>query len=585
MSKIHVMDEGLANKIAAGEVVERPMNVVKELTENAVDAKSTEISIFLRDAGVKEVKVVDNGIGMDREDATLAFSRHATSKLRDLNDLFHIMSLGFRGEALPSIAAVSEVTLKTSNGEEGTEVVIDGGVMQKVSSSDIRVGTSISVRNLFYNTPVRLKYLKNLYAELAVITEYINKMALSYPNIKFTLVNNDKTLLKTDGSGRLLKVINDIYGIQVTKNMIYVEGDSDDYKIHGYISRPEVVKGTRNSITTLVNGRVIKDNELNRTILDAYHTYIAVDKSPIVVMSIEVDPNLVDINVHPTKMDIKFSKIEDLKYLITKLIDDQLQTKNLIQVGIDKVDMSKVETHVTNHYANVNIKDEFDSEKKDEEFAEFENMQLDLQVEEKQEEYHPAEPRIKPMTPIGSIHCTYIIAENEDGMYVIDQHAAAERVNYEKFMRELSKKEKAKMDLLVPIKIELPTNDYLILKQHLDVLDTIGITYEEFGFNTLLIRSTPVWFKKGEEEASIHTVIDMIIETKTFEISKFIEKVATSLACKTSIKANDYISLEDMKVLLEQLRHADNPFTCPHGRPSIIKYTNYDLERLFKRAE
>lgn len=585
MSKIHVMDEGLANKIAAGEVVERPMNVVKELTENAVDAKSTEISIFLRDAGVKEVKVVDNGIGMDREDATLAFSRHATSKLRDLNDLFHIMSLGFRGEALPSIAAVSEVTLKTSNGEEGTEVVIDGGVMQKVSSSDIRVGTSISVRNLFYNTPVRLKYLKNLYAELAVITEYINKMALSYPNIKFTFVNNDKTLLKTDGSGRLLKVINDIYGIQVTKNMIYVEGDSDDYKIHGYISRPEVVKGTRNSITTLVNGRVIKDNELNRTILDAYHTYIAVDKSPIVVMSIEVDPNLVDINVHPTKMDIKFSKIEDLKYLITKLIDDQLQTKNLIQVGIDKVDMSKVETHVTNHYANVNIKDEFDSEKKDEEFAEFENMQLDLQVEEKQEEYHPAEPRIKPMTPIGAIHCTYIIAENEDGMYVIDQHAAAERVNYEKFMRELSKKEKAKMDLLVPIKIELPTNDYLILKQHLDVLDTIGITYEEFGFNTLLIRSTPVWFKKGEEEASIHTVIDMIIETKTFEISKFIEKVATSLACKTSIKANDYISLEDMKVLLEQLRHADNPFTCPHGRPSIIKYTNYDLERLFKRAE
>lgn len=189
------------------------------------------------------------------------------------------------------------------------------------------------------------------------------------------------------------------------------------------------------------------------------------------------------------------------------------------------------------------------------------------------------------MTPIGAIHCTYIIAENEDGMYVIDQHAAAERVNYEKFMRELSKKEKAKMDLLVPIKIELPTNDYLILKQHLDVLDTIGITYEEFGFNTLLIRSTPVWFKKGEEEASIHTVIDMIIETKTFEISKFIEKVATSLACKTSIKANDYISLEDMKVLLEQLRHADNPFTCPHGRPSIIKYTNYDLERLFKRAE
>ena len=288
MSKIQVMDEVLANKIAAGEVVEKTMNVVKELVENSIDAEATEISIKLIDSGVKEIEVSDNGIGMDKEDAKLAFERHATSKLKNLDDLFYIESLGFRGEALPSIASVSNVRLKTSNGEIGTLITINGGKDMKVKRSDLQEGTTITVSDLFYNTPVRLKYLKNLYVELAHIVEYVNKMALSYPNIKFTLINNDKVLLSTDGSGDLLKVIYEIYGADITKKMIPISSENDDYIISGYISYPEVSKGNRNSITTLVNGRVIKNNELNKCIIESYHTYMHKGRYPVIVLNIDV---------------------------------------------------------------------------------------------------------------------------------------------------------------------------------------------------------------------------------------------------------------------------------------------------------
>ena len=330
MSKIQIMDEILANKIAAGEVVEKTMNVVKELVENAIDAQSDEIKIELIDSGVKEVKVTDNGIGMDQEDAKLAFSRHATSKLKNLDDLFNIESLGFRGEALPSIASVSNIELKTANGERGTYLTLSGGKDMHIEDSDLQKGTTITVKDLFYNTPVRLKYLKNLYVELANITDYVNKMALSYPNIKFTLINNGKILLDTDGKGDLRKVIYQIYGADVTKKMIEISGENDDYYIHGYISYPEMQKSNRNAITTLVNGRVIKNNELNKIITDAYHTYIPKDKFPIIVLNIDVDPILIDINIHPTKMDIKFSKMDTLKELVYDEITRQLEKLTLI---------------------------------------------------------------------------------------------------------------------------------------------------------------------------------------------------------------------------------------------------------------
>ena len=324
------MSEDLANKIAAGEVVEKTMNVVKELVENSIDAKSNEIKIELIDSGIKEIIVTDNGIGMDKEDAILAFSRHATSKLKTLEDLFYINSLGFRGEALPSIAAVSNVNLKTSNGEFGTEVEIDGGTIKEVKSSDLKKGTKIIVKNLFYNTPVRLKYLKSPYTELANIVDYVNKMALSFPNIRFLLVNNEKILLNTDGKGNLLKVISNIYGIDLAKKMIPIVGENEDYEITGYVSYPECARTTKNNIIILVNGRAIKNSEILKVIIDTYHTYIPESKYPIVILNINVDPILIDVNIHPTKMDIKFSKIDTLKDLINTTIKNKLESINLI---------------------------------------------------------------------------------------------------------------------------------------------------------------------------------------------------------------------------------------------------------------
>ena len=590
MSKIQVMDEVLANKIAAGEVVEKTMNVVKELVENSIDAKSTEISIKLIDSGVKEIEVSDNGIGMDEEDAKMAFQRHATSKLKNLDDLFYIESLGFRGEALPSIASVSNVRLKTSDGETGTLVTLSGGKDLKVERCDLQKGTTITVRDLFYNTPVRLKYLKNLYVELAHIVEYMNKMALSYPNIKFTLINNDKVLLQTDGNGDLLKVIYEIYGIDITKKMIEISGENDDYYIHGYISYPEVTKGNRNSITTLVNGRVIKNNELNKCIVDCYHTYIHKDRYPVIIMNIDVDPILIDINIHPTKMDIKFSKMDTLKDLVIELITKRLEELTLIpEVTVrDSYSVSEVRRQIVE-------KEEVKEEKKDN--TKYEEMVLDFEVQESKikeqkeleeslpfelEEEEKRTPRIKKMIPRGVVLLTYIVAENEDGMYLIDQHAAAERINYEKIMKQMKEKPII-IDLLVPIRIELRKDEFILAKDRFALLEQYGFSVDEFGENTLLIRSHPAWIPEDRVEDIIRKIVDIVIEKGKFDFEQFIWRIAATTACRMSVMAGDYISKEEQEYILENIRYCENPFTCPHGRPSIITYTRYELEKLFKR--
>lgn len=591
MSKIKVMDEILANKIAAGEVVEKTMNVVKELVENSIDASSDEIKIELIDSGVKEIKVSDNGIGMDREDSKLAFSRHATSKLKNLDDLFNIDSLGFRGEALPSIASVSNIELKTSNGEVGTYLMLSGGKDMHVEDSDLQKGTTITVKDLFYNTPVRLKYLKNLYVELANITDYVNKMALSYPNIKFTLINNDRVLLDTDGKGDLRKVIYQIYGADITKKMIEISGENDDYYIHGYISYPEMTKSNRNSITTLVNGRVIKNNELNKIIVDAYHTYIPKDKFPIIVLNIDVDPILIDINIHPTKMDIKFSKMDTLKELVYEEVTKQLKKLTLIPTISTRSEEALRETTIPLY--NAFKKDEVNDDVKYEEVA------LDFSVRDSDDGISDQElgsdediyenkleenqPRIKAMIPRGIVYSTYIIAENEDGMYIIDQHAAAERINYEKVLKSIKEKVIA-IDLLIPVKIELASNEFLIIKNHLDTLKEYGFLAEEFGMNTIIVRSHPNWISDDIAEECIRKAVDIIITKEEFDLDQFVWRMAATMACRMSVKANDYLSYEDQLWLLDTLRKCDNPFTCPHGRPTIITYTKYDLEKLFKRS-
>lgn len=586
MSNIKIMDEILANKIAAGEVVEKTMNVVKELVENSIDAKADEIKITLIDSGVKEITVEDNGVGMDEEDAKMAFSRHATSKLKNLDDLFYIESLGFRGEALPSIASVSNVRLKTSFNNQGTLITLSGGKNMKIERCDLQQGTTITVSDLFYNTPVRLKYLKNLYIELSNIVEYVNKMALSYPYIKFTLINNDKTLLETDGNGDLLKVIYSIYGIDVTKKMIEISGENDDYYINGYISYPEVTKANRNSITTLVNGRVIKNNELNKLIIDCYHTYIPKDKFPIIILNIDVDPILIDINIHPTKMDIKFSKMDTLKELVSNLIEKKLKELTLIPtISVrDTASVNEVKNQIKSETKLINDSKTYEEITLDFQVAEPEKETIEL-VETSKNENNTEKNiyRIKEMIPRGIVYLTYIIAENEDGMYIIDQHAAAERINYEKVLNAL-KEQVIVFDLLVPIKIELAANEFLIIKENFEILKKYGFKVEEFGLNTIIVRSHPSWIKTDVSEECIRKVVDIIIEKETFDFDLFVWHMAATMACRMSIKANDYISEADQKYLLNELRKCENPFTCPHGRPTIITYTKYDLEKLFKRS-
>ena len=599
MSKIQVMDEILANKIAAGEVVEKCMNVVKELVENSIDAKSTEISIKLIDSGVKEIEVSDNGIGMDEDDAKMAFMRHATSKLKNLDDLFNIESLGFRGEALPSIASVSNVRLKTSDGNKGTLLTLNGGKDLHIERADLQKGTTITVSDLFYNTPVRLKYLKNLYVELAHIVEYVNKMALSYPNIKFTLINNDKVLLQTDGNGDLLKVIYGIYGIDITKKMIPIEGENDDYYINGYISYPEVTKGNRNSITTLVNGRVIKNNELNKCIVDCYHTYIHKDRYPVIVLNIDVDPILIDINIHPTKMDIKFSKMDALKELVIELLSKRLEELTLIpEVSVrDSYSVSEVHRQITTKekseeekeslrdntvYEEMQLDFEVHEEKKELEIQEQKELEESLPFEVEEVKETPKVSRIKKMIPRGVVLMTYIVAENEDGMYLIDQHAAAERINYEKILKQLNE-EPIIIDLLIPIKIELRPDEFILAKGRFDLLEKYGFNVSEFGFNTIIIRSHPAWISEDKAEDVIRKIVDIIIEKGSFDFDQFVWRLAATTACRMSVMANTYISPEDQEWILENIRYCDNPFTCPHGRPTIITYTRYELERLFKR--
>lgn len=594
MSKIQVMDEILANKIAAGEVVEKTMNVVKELVENSIDAKATEITIRLIDSGVKEIEVVDNGIGMDENDAKMAFLRHATSKLKNLDDLFYIESLGFRGEALPSIASVSNVILKTSDGKTGTLVTVNGGKDMKVERCDLQEGTSIKVQDLFYNTPVRLKYLKNLYVELANIVEYVNKMALSYPNIKFKLINNDKELLSTDGNGDLLKVIYEIYGINVTKKMIPVEGENDDYYVSGYVSFPEITKSNRNSITTLVNGRVIRNNELNKTIIDCYHTYVHKDRYPIIVLNIDVDPILVDINIHPTKMDIKFSKMDTLKELIIKVITVKLEEATLIP------DIATRDLHAINEVRHQILEKEENTVSSFEDDKKYEEIKLDFEVAEEKREYEIKQDeekaakeeivdtkvenynRIKKMYPKTVLFKTYIVAENDDGMYLIDQHAAAERINYEKILKQMKEKPII-VDLLVPIKIELRNDEFILFKTHIDLFEEYGFKVDDFGFNTILVRTHPNWVVEEKAEDIIRKIVDIICEKGTFDFDQFVWRMAATTACRMSVMAGDYISLSEQEWILDNIRKCENPFTCPHGRPTIITYTRYELERLFKR--
>lgn len=612
MAIILKMNKKLADMIAAGEVVERPYSVVKELIENSIDARSNKIEVYLVESGLKKIRIIDNGIGMDKEDAVMAFERHATSKLRTEHDLFHINSLGFRGEALPSIASVSDVHLITSEEKGvGTYVNIKAGLIQKIESKSSNRGTDISVNNLFFNTPARFKYLRSPNVELSYISEYINKYALARSDIAFRLVNNDRVLINTNGRNDVLSTIACIYGTSVAKNMLSFSSVNSNFKINGYISKPETTRSTKNYITLIVNGRVVKNYNIIKAIIDGYHTYLPKHRYPIVVLNIEVDPLLIDVNVHPAKLDIKFSQESELRALITDEVQNVLKGKQFIP----KIDMSRKDNSIKpkSDYSQeiFNFIEKSKSsisieEVKEPSFSfEYKKIEQDIRGDKKEEvvktinevnniEYKNEKetkildvsvtPKIPKLEYIGQLFGTYLLAQNEKGLYIIDQHAAQERIRYEYFLDKFSNVNSDTTDLLVPLNIELSQKEALIVEEELDVLLKMNIQIEKFGINSFVVRSVPTWIKNGEELDTIEKIISYIVNNSNISIGKMRESLAITLSCKTSIKANHYLSTYEANNLIEDLESCKNPYTCPHGRPVIINLTVYEIEKLFKRV-
>ncbi|WP_099158176.1 DNA mismatch repair endonuclease MutL [Virgibacillus ndiopensis] len=614
--KIFQMSDALANKIAAGEVVERPASVVKELIENSIDANSTWIKVDLAEAGLQQIKITDDGDGMAEKDCETAFLRHATSKIKNETDLFHVKTLGFRGEALASIAAVSRLTVKTSQGNEaGTFLRMEGGKVIEKSKSDARKGSEINVEDLFFNTPARLKYMKTIHTELGHITDLLNRLALSHPTIRFEATHNGKQLFKTSGSGDLLQVVSHVYGMSVAKKMIPIQHETLDFAINGFIAKPEVTRASRNYISTIINGRYIKSIPLSQAIIRGYHTLLPIGRQPIVVISIEMDPILVDVNVHPTKLEVRFSKDKELFSAIEETIrkkfreitlipeleqkekHNQNQNNNSIQNTMEFDTISKKTPTINWNsdrrinenqmpFSQNNVSTEEFTKDNQPDVAIPETIQpKTLSMVEKQEETEKVDsPRVPTMYPIGQLHGTYIIAQNENGLYMIDQHAAQERVKYEFFKQKLGKATNESQELLIPMTFDFSKQEAIFIEQCKEELEKVGLFFESFGNQSYIIRSHPNWFPQGFEEEVIREMIAQIMEEERINIESIREDAAILMSCKRSIKANHYLNQDDMFRLLEDLRSTTDPFTCPHGRPIIVHFSSYELEKMFKRV-
>lgn len=785
MSKIKVLDEQLANQIAAGEVVERPSSVVKELVENAIDAGGTEIDIAIEEGGLSLIRVKDNGGGIEPGDMATAFQRHATSKISTSSDLFRIASLGFRGEALPSIAAVSRLTCTSSDSASGLahKLVIEGGNVTAEEPANAPQGTDINVRDLFYNTPARLKYMKSIQTELGHISDYINRLALAHPGIAFTLKHNGNVLLRTMGTGDRLQVIAAIYGTSAAKAMLSVDGSDADYELTGYVSKPDLTRANRNGITAVVNGRYIRSHAINQSLLQAYHTLLPINRFPLVVLELGMHPGLLDVNVHPSKMEVRFSKEAELRSLIERTVKAALGAHRYIPGASTGSNRSKplyVQDAISFHIAD-RISDDSAQKAEAEQsakagqpdaaplhsaqseaaaaveatrmsdsdsssiaegansvgtpLASFESSGLSHHVEQNRtprDEAAPssassvqtagtwtgnesntrrqssqggrtdrsawqeqpanrenvppdaterlyarpasetrdpregdwrwrespqsmtygsggrtddaAEELASPQTAtptrdiqssgsaaskeigqmdnstasvdnglsamnesgerqsssipdavpvpdfpelhwIGQHHGTYIVAQADDGLYLIDQHAAHERINYEYYLHKFGNPVAASQGLLVPLTLEFTPGDAAQLRDMTDLFREAGVEIEPFGAQTFLVRAYPEWMPDGEEQALIEEMAELLIqERKSINVTKLREKAAIMCACKASIKANDRMTREEGDVLLARLSRCTQPYTCPHGRPIIVHLSTYQLEKMFKRV-
>jgi len=590
MSIIRQLDEVLSNKIAAGEVIERPANVVKELVENSIDADANKIDVYIKEGGIELIEVVDNGKGMDYEDAHLCFSRHATSKIKDDHDLFCISTLGFRGEAIPSIASISHFTLKTSNCEESVQIEYEFGKYKTDHKTDLKKGTDIKVEKLFQNVPARLKYLKSVNTEFSAIYQYIERLALAYPEISFSLYHNEKMIFSTNGKGQLLEVISRIYGITTAKNMISVSFGNDEFQIDGYISKIDTSRSSKSHIITLVNHRYVRNIMSIDALNSVYRNYLADNRFPIAVINIEVDPYLVDVNVHPSKLEVRFSKEYELRDLIMDGVSQALENVNLTyqvknrtteretfkpnldQMSFDIVDTIKESTPIIKEE-----KEEYVPEvKKEEPKVTIQQVQKPI-IKEKREMKEKIYAKAQ-------IHGTYLIGENEKGMYLVDQHAAQERINYEYFKEKYSHLDLTMQPLIAPLQFEYTVSDFLVINESKSLLDEVGIHLEVFSQQGFVVRELPMWMKNIDEKIFIEEMIDQLLSDQKIDVMALREHAIATLSCKASLKANTYLSMMDMQTIFDNLMCCVNPYVCPHGRPTILFYSDYELEKLFKRV-
>ena len=705
MGKINILSAELSNKIAAGEVVERPSSVVKELVENSIDAGSTNIKVIIKEFGIQQIRIIDNGSGISNDDLARAFLRHATSKISADYDLFHIETLGFRGEALASISSVSKVTIKSCAGEaQGKMLVLEGGkVVSEEYYAPIK-GTDLSVENLFYNTPARLKYLRNPHTEQANITNIIHKFALSYPNVAFELHVDGKITFKTYGDGDVHKILSKIYNLGVARNMIEFSGNNDDYKVFGYISVPEETRASKNYINIFINGRYIKNYGIQNDIIDAYGTLLMINRYPLCVINIEMDPILLDVNVHPTKQEVRLSKEAELIRLIKEVIAERLSNYTYIPQGMNNVltkkEKAKIEKinfldELDNKFGDVGDKNIFSEEKKESEV----DLEVELSFPDTQEEVashviqedeflfggdlltnsaeekipvqskentfnqrnktqkiksdlpdlsyssHPRDNRNKfgdkptkkeienfmnfskkednasyddrteevvsnvvkddshfneikdakivqdddtkvrtlpDLKVLAQIFKTYILSEADNKLFLIDQHAAAERYNYEKLQREFIERKNYKKQMLIPLMFDFSVEEAAEVRNNLEKFEELGIVFEEFGDNSYVVREFPGWIEEDEEQM-IKIIVEKVLRNNNITFNELRNDAIAMASCKMSIKANQVLTDVEMNKVISDLYECKNPFTCPHGRPIITKMEKKDLEKMFKR--
>ena len=705
MGKINILSAELSNKIAAGEVVERPSSVVKELVENSIDAGSTNIKVIIKEFGIQQIRIIDNGSGISNDDLARAFLRHATSKISADYDLFHIETLGFRGEALASISSVSKVTIKSCAGEaQGKMLVLEGGkVVSEEYYAPIK-GTDLSVENLFYNTPARLKYLRNPHTEQANITNIIHKFALSYPNVAFELHVDGKITFKTYGDGDVHKILSKIYNMGVARNMIEFSGSNDDYKVFGYISVPEETRASKNYINIFINGRYIKNYGIQNAIIDAYGTLLMINRYPLCVINIEMDPILLDVNVHPTKQEVRLSKEAELIRLIKEVIAERLSNYTYIPQGMNNVltkkEKAKIEKinfldELDNKFGDVEDKNIFSEEKKEPEV----DLEVELSFPDTQEEVashviqedeflfggdlltnsaeekipvqskentfnqrnktqkiksdlpdlsyssHPRDNRNKfgdkptkkeienfinfskkednasyddrteevvsnvvkddshfneikdakivqdddtkvrtlpDLKVLAQIFKTYILSEADNKLFLIDQHAAAERYNYEKLQREFIERKNYKKQMLIPLMFDFSVEEAAEVRNNLEKFEELGIVFEEFGDNSYVVREFPGWIEEDEEQM-IKIIVEKVLRNNNITFNELRNDAIAMASCKMSIKANQVLTDVEMNKVISDLYECKNPFTCPHGRPIITKMEKKDLEKMFKR--